>query len=717
MANNKIKLTKFDNLLFHSFYGIWKYFTEPVNFFCLIISIGQVYEYKDYRSLLPLSFFCIISCILYVYEIKLLFYEQAIQNNKICNCFRGTIPFYDLRYQDIVYLKENDEIPADLTIKSGTNILVCEIELTGEDIVINKKIGDVLYRGTKIIRSDLIEAVPFSLGNKCKIYDRYPINKNKTSVQKKILYRCMINFFMMLFLALIFTFYVKDDNLVSNFKKMILLLNTMVPLSLQFFFSTAAIILSRRIKSVKINNINSFQTDPHFIVSDKTGTITTGKLKVEMIQSDCENTFLNIVICSEIQSILTDDRYTLIKSDPIEQCLLNHLTTNQQLIVNSESEIKIRTDNQDMIYDRIYRKDYDYKTEVKCSIIFHNQRYELHVQGTPESINRYSNGKLDKYLSNLQKDVPKNTYRRMIAHGMKYLDEVDNFNYSDLQFVSLYTLYDYFVEDVDLALKKLNRDFTLLTGDSEKSAIEVAKVIGLSDPVLIDGRILENNSSKYIDNIINSRNRIIYRSSPQGKQLYIKLLQDNFNKPVMMIGDGLNDMSALMQADIGIAIKCNKNVENVSDMIVDTWTLIPHILKDCRKKTKSIINVANFVLYKHTYSAFTSIMLLLLSGFKVIKDPTSPYLISLFNGTIFIFMCVYCYFCDTKRTYNFSTIRLLFFNTVASILIFRFGMSIKVNILIQIIYLSLVLNRIENIHYLRIISLFLICLWFSVFIF
>lgn len=755
---NEIHLTRFQRsgYIFHTFFGIWQYFIDPVNAFCLVISIGQVYEYQDYRSLIPLSIFCLISVSIYIHEIRLLLKEESIQNNKLYTSENGPAKFFNLNHKDVVYVKEDTEIPADLIITHG-HCLVSELQLTGEDIIIPKSVGGTVFRGTKIILGS-IKGIPINLGNECKIYNIHIASKNKTNIQKKILKTCLFNFFIMLILAIIFTsvLYIRspEKKLISDLKKMILLLNTMVPLSLQFFFNIAAIILSKRIEksnNVKINTIHTFQTNPHYIVSDKTGTITTGHLKVEKIQTSMspERCILNIIACSEIQS----RSGKLLKSDPIEEALLNHLFTDAELKVNSDTDINFQYKDKDIICDRLFRGAYDYKTEVKSSIIFYDNKYELHLQGTAEAINRYSNNKLTPYIDKLSLfSKPKSAYRRIIAHGMKFLKDEEVKDtiqtpekyYTDLDTVSLYSLYDYVVEDIHEALVKLDRDFTLLTGDSQKSAIEVSRTIGLllecdayftvnavrdcfkkldGCIYIIDGRVLEqimisNNINAFISVINNSTNRVIYRASPRGKQLYIVFLQKYFNKSVMMVGDGSNDIAALIQSNIGISIKHSDNVavQNISDIVVDTWTQIPDLLKDCKDQKKLIVNVTNLVLHKHIYSACILAMLFVFSRFSRLRDPASPYLMSFMNGSIFICMCIYCqYALPVVKSQSFI-LKATIYSIISSIIIFTLcsvSFGIKVSIANQITYLLWWLNSLDRVLILRNISILIVMMWSS----
>lgn len=805
VSTNRIFLThsKFTSkisYIHHILYGVYEYFKNPINFFCLLIACGQVYEYKDYRSLGPLTLFCLASTIIYFKGILSLLKEESSENNKRIMILKKDIflssIFSDIQLDYTICIMKDSLIPADLLILSGDEILVSELNLTGEDIVISKnKIGsfdfpsidvdkqtingvsytdrNILFRGTQIVdmKNTMIYGIPIRLGNNCKIYNIKNNTKNKTDLQKKLLKTCIINIILMLLLAILFSLilYCKDTHtekkyriMISNIRKMILLLNTMVPLSLQFFFNSAALILSKRIEKenkVKINTINCFQNNPHYIVSDKTGTITTGNLKVTTIETseDNYNVILNILACSEIKTHSVTNK--ILKTDPIEEALLNDRLHGTEIsISNTDDLFTFKIGNEITYYPRKLYKSYNYKTEVKTSIILNSGHYELHLQGTVEAINKYSLGKLTPFLDkvNLQ---PKelNSYRRIIAHGKRGLTE-DEFKialknpedfFKDLEYVSLYVLSDYVVEGINKSIKTLlqkGKDITLLTGDSQKSALEICETIGLLGDhfiiidelddfpfrvvenadicYIINGRLLEFSLSHLKSIIETSNRRIIYRSSPKGKQLFIGYLQTYFDKPVMMIGDGSNDVAALIQSDIGLAVKNgnNINVQNISDIIIESWNIIPELLSNCKTKNTVMINITHFVLLKHHYSVLTLIIMFFISNFSKIRDPASPFLMSLFNGTIFIYMCVYSQYIERSIYHaNYDIKKLILFNMASSIPIFlkfEVNYAIKLIIFLQILYLSVWLNYLYvNNNRLLIVSLVLNSLWLFYIIF
>jgi Cu+-exporting ATPase len=68
-----------------------------------------------------------------------------------------------------------------------------------------------------------------------------------------------------------------------------------------------------------------------------------------------------------------------------------------------------------------------------------------------------------------------------------------------------------------------------------------------------------NHERKNLEEILGKEVPMLFRQSPQQKLDYIKTLQDQ-GKKVLMLGDGLNDAGALQQSDAGIAVSDDTNL-------------------------------------------------------------------------------------------------------------------------------------------------------------
>jgi magnesium-transporting ATPase (P-type) len=786
----------------HILYGYYAYiFLDPVNLFCTVIAIGQIYEYMDMRSIIPLSIVGTWTVINYVYSMSTLLSQQNFINNKTVEKIDKhdkiiELKQKDLKRGDIVRLSCKDEVPADILLLSS-KVSVQELELTGEDIVIlrsglmldkmkidlpmitinhfnntgcieygktnyNYDEKNMIFRGTKIIDGDAYGMV-IETGNDCKIYRiDNTIIKDKTNIQKKIMNICLTNLYLMLLITSVTSIIIFHKSMNEGYsykrlwkiiRKMVLLFNTMVPLSMQFFFNTAAGIISKRIANksnihINRNGINAFQINPHFIVSDKTGTITTNETEIENIyQKDYKQSqtqlLLNVLACSEVQSHSVYK--TLLKNDIIEERLINNMLKDlkSELICNdvdneSDSYIEVKNIGK---YKRLLYKPYDYILEVKIGVIENGGNMMLHIQGTPESVNKYANDELKEMLDYIEKkESPNNVYKRIIAHASKVINDEELLLLrteplkvlKDMTNTVIYVFYDYIIKDIDKSISELllaGKDFTLLTGDKMTSAIEIGTIISiikdnkiytiekeedldninnqdLTDHcIIINGKLFEQLADTYLLNklvsiIKMSNKKIIYRATPSGKQIYVACLQKYFNKQVMMIGDGANDISAIKQSNIGVGIKKdnNINVQNVSEIVVDNWNIIPKFLKDAANKRAIIINIARWVMMKHMMTAFMLFAMLIISKFENIKDPASPYLMMLLNASMFVCMCIYGMYdvpidSKKKKTFMKMIVRGIIFGVINGVIVLCFyGINKGINILVGLQAIILIMQ-------------------------
>ena len=135
--------------------------------------------------------------------------------------------------------------------------------------------------------------------------------------------------------------------------------------------------------------------------------------------------------------------------------------------------------------------------------------------------------------------------------------------------------------------------------NSYRQGIEytIKKLTQNYDTYLLSG---DNDSERQtLEEVFMHKENLIFGCSPQDKLVFIKKLQ-NEGKKVIMIGDGLNDAGALKQADVGIAVTENTlNFTPMSDVILKAENL---------KNLPKFLNYSNFSLRLIKFSYAFSFM-------------------------------------------------------------------------------------------------------------
>ena len=107
------------------------------------------------------------------------------------------------------------------------------------------------------------------------------------------------------------------------------------------------------------------------------------------------------------------------------------------------------------------------------------------------------------------------------------------------------------IETID-ALKKLQVNLKIITGDNKNVATSIALSIGIKDPVVMTGEELFRTSSEALRLLV-KRTHIFAEVEPQQKERIIQALRKSYT--VAYMGDGINDVSAINAADIGISVE------------------------------------------------------------------------------------------------------------------------------------------------------------------
>ena len=188
-------------------------------------------------------------------------------------------------------------------------------------------------------------------------------------------------------------------------------------------------------------------------------------------------------------------------------------------------------------------------------------------------------------------------------------------------------------EDVFDAIKLFNDNgikIKILSGDSSKSVQEVANEIGwkIKDDELISGDELEKVSD---DNIYKTvMDKIIFaRLKPEHKLRIIKTLKKE-KIYTAMIGDGVNDLPAIKESDMGIAMEEGSSItKEVADIVLlkNKFSLLPQIFDEGNKIVNTVNSIGKLFVTKNFFIIFITLM----SLFFLLDFPLTPRRVSLIN--------------------------------------------------------------------------------------
>lgn len=149
----------------------------------------------------------------------------------------------------------------------------------------------------------------------------------------------------------------------------------------------------------------------------------------------------------------------------------------------------------------------------------------------------------------------------------------------------------------------------VISGDNAESVGAVASTLGMDTGEPVDARQIEDED---FDEAINS-GRIFGRVTPQQKRAMVASLQDG-GHTVAMTGDGVNDVLALKDADLGVAMGSGTSATRSVAKIVllnDKFSTLPYVVAEGRRVLANIERVARLFLTKTVYSSVLAILVLL----------------------------------------------------------------------------------------------------------
>lgn len=504
------------------------------------------------------------------------------------------VPLQEIVPGDIIYLSAGDMVPADVRILSAKDLFLNQAALTGEALPVEKSPSSVNLDGKNPlelpclcflgsnVESGTGTAVVVTTGDNTyfgSLAATITGQRQLTSFDKGVnQFTWLMISFMLVMVPLVFLFNgLSKHNWLEAFMFALAvavgLTPEMLPMIVTVNLSKGAISMSK--KKVIVKRLNAIQNfgAMDVLCTDKTGTITQGKIVLEkhLDVSGHENdeilylAYLNSYYQTGLKNLmdvaildhvhlerraLADDRYHKIDEIPFDF----HRKRMSVVVEDDEgNRLLITKGAVEEIFNICTR------VEVKGNVLPRLPEYDLKRKALVDALN----GQGFRIIGLAYKWLPKYGPNGDFPGSYSVADEQDMILKGFLAFL------DPPKDTAPEALAKLNQHnvaVKILTGDNDLVTTTICKQVGLPVQNVLLGSALDAMSDEELAEAAETTT-VFARLSPAHKERIIRALQKK-GHVVGFMGDGINDAPALKAADVGISVDTAVDIAKESSDII-----------------------------------------------------------------------------------------------------------------------------------------------------
>ena len=368
----------------------------------------------------------------------------------------------------------------------------------------------------------------------------------------------------------------------------------------------------------------------NILFSDKTGTITEGKLSVvDFFLADG-------TLYAATGETDAPDFDTM--SDSLKSEMINGIGLNNDAMIADGNAVGSNATDRALLDFLIGRDSLNFDTNsitekqqfnsaTKFASVTTNDG-KTYIKGAPEFILNDCYYYLDKYghKQNFTDDIKTHFQELSLeqANRSMRLLAILNTNGNDKVLIGIVCIRDNVRSSIKQTVETMNRagvQVVMVTGDRKETAVAIAKeagiVTGENDLVLTHDELtaLSNQELKQKLPFL----KVVSRALPMDKKRLIEAAQD-LDMVAGMTGDGVNDSPALKSADVGFSMGDGTEVaREASDIVIlnNSLTSIEKAVLYGRTMSKS---VSKFIIFQLTVNV-TTIAMSLLSPLLGLKEP------------------------------------------------------------------------------------------------
>lgn len=593
--------------------ALWRRIIEPfTSYFVIVIIIAagiSAFEHKWFETII-ISIIVIVNAIIYYFQqfsVNRVLKTLHDQDKQFVLVMRDgdetKLPSEQLVPGDVIYLSEGIKVPADGRIIEASNLQADESLLTGESLPVHKLAATIdghkeiyaqanmLFKGS-YVKSGAGLLLITGTGNHTELGaintlaaeaddGKTPIETKINTLTKKLLIGIAVITVAVFSLA-IYRGIVFEEAIAFTLS----ILVSAVPEGLPVAMTLVLLFSARRMALQKalVKHISAMETMGAItlIATDKTGTITKNKLSVAQVYSPHtgEQAFHRMVRAS-----LNGEADN--SEDPLDKILHSELNDVH------------------MPADWTKTKEFPFDQQLRLSGVVwrHTGGYILFIKGAPEQILHHCRS--GTALEEAKQQLKGFTGRgyRTIAFAQKELkdlpEKLEHSALSDMDFNGFVGMSDQLRDGVAESIRQAKLAgvrVAMLTGDHIETAGYIAKTVGIADGPenVSDSSVLANGTPEQVRDTLQTTS-VFGRVLPQHKYALLKAVKGY--EITAMTGDGVNDIPALVEADVGLAMGSGTDAAKDASDIVLVNSNFQTIVNAVRVGRTVLANIRKMVVY------------------------------------------------------------------------------------------------------------------------
>lgn len=532
---------------------------------------------------------------------------------------QSVIPHNRVVLDEVILLQRGDQAIVDGWVLQANRLEIDESLLTGESVPIVKTTGGQILSGSfclsgngyyvaEKVGDDSYAAQVTRLARKYKF--------TLTPLQRRINFFVKGLFGAAIAVVLLKILLTRNASLleIDAVREMGTILESLVPQGLVLMSSVTFAIGVHRISKVgaivqRLNAVESF-SNVQVTCMDKTGTLTQNKLSVQQIVplGITEEELTGLL---GTYARLSSDKNATIRALESFECdetavALDEIPFNS---ARKLSLLKVREEN--------------------STTIFVLGAYDILVEKLAPNLKAEAN----RLVATHHLEVYRNLLFAKVTGGQSLGEMEVNDLQVTLEPLGLVSLTDRIRDDVMEVVNLFGQqgiEFKILSGDAPQAIQAVCREIGweVESGDIISGQELDTLSGELFGEVVRQK-KVFGRLKPEHKLRIVKELRTQ-KIYTAMIGDGVNDLPAIKEADLGIAMEEGSTVtKEVADIVLlkNQFALLPQIFAEGNKVINTVGAVAKLFLTKN----FVILYLGLMSILFFLEFPLTPRRVSLMN--------------------------------------------------------------------------------------